>query len=113
MKKYGLIALVLLFSAFVASAQTKQLTVTGKITKARQYNEQFAFTVHDTVLVLITNMKAGQIKGFQVNKAYKDILVKQKGKYVVNPKYENHTYKIDYYVNGKGWKCIKALTLVK
>jgi hypothetical protein len=107
MKKSGLLAAVLFFIGFAAFGQTK--TVTGKIKEVKPYNDEYRLTINDTSYVLIVDARDASKKSFEVNKKYKDILVKSKEEYDLNPKYANKNLKVTYYINGKGWRCIKTI----
>jgi hypothetical protein len=111
MKKTKFIFVILCFIGLTAFGQSN--SVTGTIKNVNSYNDQYAMTVGNTNLVLIVNLKDKTTTSFEVNKEYSDILIKKDGKYVLNPKYANQTFTITYYVNGKGWNCIKTIEPAK
>lgn len=112
MKKSKIIIPVLLFIVLTACGQTKSI-LTGAITNVHTYNMQYAMTVDNTNIVLIVDLKDTTGTSFEINKKYKDLLVKRDGKFELNPKYARKKFKVTYYVNGKGWKCIKKVEIVK
>lgn len=105
------IAAALFFMGGAVFAQTN--SITGKLTALRAYNDEYAFTVDSVPLVLIKNVNNKTKTSFDINPEYKNILIKRKGVYVLNPKYADKVFKISYTVNGKGWKCIKTIESVK
>lgn len=85
-------------------------SVTGVITDVRpHFGNEFAMNVGKTEVVLIVSPKSEGQKVFEINKEYSDLLIEKKGKYILNPKYANKKLHVTYYVNGKGWKCIKSI----
>jgi hypothetical protein len=113
MKKSKLLLILLSFIGLTAFAQTESTTITGVMSAVSPYNDQYRITVGDTPLVLIVNEQDKARASFEINEQYKDILIKDKDKYELNPKYVNEKFKITYYINGKGWKCIKTIEPVK
>jgi hypothetical protein len=110
MKKLSILFALLCFISIATFGQSNtNNSVTGTITEVRAYNDQYAMTIGNTTLVLIFDRKDETGTSFEVNKEYKDILVKKDGKFELNPTYLNKTFTIVYYVNGKGWKCIKTI----
>ena len=107
MKKAKFILAILSFAGLAAFGQDKKIT--GKIQSVDPYNDEFRVTINDTAFVLIVQPSDASKKKFDVNKEYKDILVEKKGKYELNSKYAEKTLVFSYYVNGKGWKCIKTI----
>ncbi len=107
MKKSGLIVAILFLIVFGVFGQTK--AVIGKVKEVKPYNDQYRLTINDTNYVLIVDAHDASKKSFDVNKKYKDILVKGKEEYDLNPKYANENLKVTYYINGKGWRCIKTI----
>lgn len=113
-KKSKIALFVLSFIGLAAFGQTKSYT--GSITKVSPFNDQYAVTVGDMAFILIVDRKDTTGTSFEINKEYKDLLVKREGKYQkregkyeISSKYLNKKFKIDYTVNGKGWKCIKRI----
>ena len=113
MKKSILLIILISFIGISAFAQTDATTVTGTITSPNAFNDQCGLTVGNTFLVLVKDHADASGKSFEINSEYKDLLIVKDGKYEVAPKYAGKTFKITYYVNGKGWKCIKTIELVK
>jgi hypothetical protein len=107
MKKTRIIIAILSFIGLTAFGQDN--TVVGKITEVSPYNDQYRITVGDASLVLLVDPKDETHSTFEINKKYKNILVKKDGKFVLNPKYADKTFKIEFEINGKGWKCIKTI----
>ncbi|HVA99065.1 MAG TPA: hypothetical protein VNG53_09235 [Bacteroidia bacterium] len=108
MKKSKFIILVaLFFVGLTAFAQTK--SITGKLISVKPYNDEFMIKVGNTSFVLIKNLKDKSKTSFEINSDYKDILVEKNKKFEINPKYINKVFKVSYYINGKGWKCIKTI----
>ena len=107
MKKSRIIITILSVIGLTAFGQDK--TITGKIESVSPYNDEFRLTINDTAFVLIVQPNDASKKKFDVNKQYKDILVEKKGKYELNSKYAEKTMVFSYYINGKGWKCIKTI----
>ena len=107
MKKTRFIIAILSFIGLTAFGQDS--SVVGKISAVNPYNDQYTLMVGNTSLVLIVNAADETRSSFEVNKKYKNILIKKDGKFILNPKYADKTLKIEYYVNGKGWKCVKTI----
>jgi hypothetical protein len=108
MKKVYLFATTaLLFLVLSAFEQTN--TITGKITAVHPFNDEYAVTVGNTTMVLMIGKRDSTGYLFAINREYQDILIKNKGEYVLNPKYTNKLFTVSYTVNGKGWKCIKKI----
>ena len=107
MKRSPAIVAILFFIATVAFGQAN--SVSGKITEVRSFNDQYAITVANTMLVLKKDMNDKTGKSFEINNAYKDILIKTGNTYKLNPAYSGKSFKIVYYINGKGWKCIQTI----
>ena len=113
------IASLFLSFMFVAAtysfAQTLETnTVSGIITEVKpHFAGQHTIMLGETELVLITNNKDKSGKTFEINKEYKDILLDEKGIFVLNPKYANKPLKFTYTLNGKGWKCISNISKIK
>ncbi|MEO6884088.1 MAG: hypothetical protein ABI199_08690 [Bacteroidia bacterium] len=112
MKKLKIIFLVALFFTGLTSFSETH-SVTGKLSNLRPFNDEYQITVGNTSLVLIKNLKDKTKTSFEINSEYKDILVETNGKYEINPKYVKKVFKISYYINGKGWKCIQKIVLSK
>ncbi len=99
-------ALVLLTSTHVF-AQTEANTVSGIIKEVKpHFAGAHTLVVNSADLVLITDLKDPSGNTFEINKEYKDILIKKGDAFVLNPKYDGKTFKFTYSINGKGWKCI-------
>jgi len=96
-------------------AQTVEAnTLSGTITEVKpHFAGEHTLVVGETELVLLTNTKDKTGKTFEVNAAYKDILLDKKGTFILNPKYANKSFKFIYTINGKGWKCIKSINAIK
>jgi hypothetical protein len=107
MKKSKIALVILSFIGLAAFGQAN--TITGSISSVQPYNGQYRMVVKDTSLVLLVNIGKATGTTFNVNMPYRDILIKKDGQYILNPKYANKTLKISYYMNGKGWKCIKTI----
>lgn len=115
MRKAKFIIAILSLMGLTAFGQTGQSnSITGTITEVSSYNENYRLTVGDNSVILIcTRPLSKTAQGFQINQEYQDILIAKDGKYVLNPKYATQSFKISYYVNGKGWKCIQKIEPVK
>ncbi|MGP8215592.1 MAG: hypothetical protein ACLQQ4_08525 [Bacteroidia bacterium] len=110
MKKSKIIFAILCLIGLTAFGQIQTSSITGTLTKLSPFNDQYSFMVGKTYLVLIVDARDKTRSTFEINPEYKDILIKDSnGKYELNPKYADKTFKITYYINGKGWKCIKTL----
>jgi len=107
MKKSSTIVAILFFIGLSAFGQSK--SVIGTIKEVKPYNDQYRLTINDTAYVLIVDSRDASKKSFEVNKKYKDILLKNKEEYELNPKYANKNLRVTYYINGKGWRCIKTI----
>jgi hypothetical protein len=87
-------------------------SITGKITDVKpHFAGQYALTVGEATLVLLVDNKDSSEKKFQINKKYRDLLIKSKDTFILNPKYSNKIFKVSYTINGKGWKCINTIQL--
>jgi hypothetical protein len=110
MKKTRLILALLSFVGFAAFGQTtEQKTVKGTVSAVHAFNNEFSLTIQSAEYILLTAPKESKRKQFLINKKYKDLLIPVKGEYVLNPKYAGKTLLFSYYVNGKGWNCIKTI----
>ena len=100
--------LYLLFTCLNYTAQTN--STSGIITDVKPYFAgEYALTVKKTTLILIVDLKDSTRNSFEINNEYKDLLIKSKGKYILNPKYKNKPLNISYKINGKGWKCVQFI----
>ena len=113
MKPSLLIITLFLLIGFKGLSQTN--TIKGKITEVKPaFGGGYSLMVEKTELILIKNIADTTGNTFEINKEYKDILIPTKeNKYALNPKYTNQSFKITYKINGKGWKCIQNLKLIK
>jgi hypothetical protein len=110
MKKSRLLLAILSFLGCVAFGQTAELkTVKGTVSAVHAFNNEFSLTIQSADYILLTAPKASKHKQFLVNKKYRDLLMRVKGEYVLNPKYAGKTLVFSYYVNGKGWNCIQTI----
>ena len=106
-KKSKIVLVALSFIGLVACGQTQSFT--GLITKVSPFNDQYAITVGNVSFVLIVDSKDKTGASFDINPENKDLLVKKEGRYEISPKYLNKKFKVDYTINGKGWKCIQKV----
>jgi hypothetical protein len=114
MKKSGFLAALFLFIGFSAFAQTAESkTVKGTISAVHAFNSDYSLTIQSAEYILLVSPKESKHKQFLVNRKYKDLLVPSKNEYVLNPKYAGKTLLFTYYVNGKGWNCIKTIQPAK
>jgi|ERR1700722_16101259 len=117
MKKSRILVAILAFIGLTAFGQTatESKTVTGKITKAQAFNDECAVTVDGVFLVLIKDPKDATGHSFEINAEYKDLIVRVEDaqQYEVAHKYAKKKFKVTYYINGKGWKCIEKIEPVK
>lgn len=113
MKKSVLILALITFFGFTAFSQAETKTVTGEINSPAAFNDQCGVKVDNEFFVLIKDHKDQSGKSFEINEKYKDLIVENKGEYKIASKYAHKKFKITYYVNGKGWKCIKEIEEVK
>jgi len=114
MKIAGFIFSLVFFTASHVFAQTDANTVSGVIKEVKpHFAGEHTLIVGETELVLLTNKEDKTGKSFEINKPYKDILLDEKGTYVLNPKYAKKSFKFTYVVNGKGWKCIQTISSIK
>ena len=110
MKSFTFSLILLSLMSFNSEAQTN--TLVGKITNVKPFfGDEYALTIGKTTLILILDRKDESGKSFEINNEYKDLLVQNKGKnnYILNPKYAHKSLNISYYINGKGWKCVKNI----
>ncbi len=108
MKTKKFVLAFLIFIGVNAFGQTN--SVSGVITDVKpHFGGQYAMNVDKTEVILIVNPKDKTGKTFEINKHYKNLLIESEGKYILNPKYANKSFKVTYKVNGKGWKCIQSL----
>src|SRR6185437_10176270 len=113
MKIVGLVLSLMLFTASHMFAQTETKTISGTIKEVKpHFAGTHALIVDETELVLLTNTKDKTGKSFEINAAYKDILLDKKGTFILNPKYANKVLEFTYTINGKGWKCIKEISAI-
>lgn len=109
--------IILSFAFFITTgifAQTNSNTVTGIIKEVKpHFGGQQTLVVNNTELVLIADPKDASGNTFEINKEYKDLLIKKENAFVLNPKYQNKTFKFSYTINGKGWKCISGASELK
>ena len=110
MKKSRLLLVILSFIGIAAFGQATELkTVKGTVSAVHAFNNEFSLTIQSAEYILLTSPKESKHKQFLINKKYKDLLITTKNGYVLNPKYAGKTLLFSYYVNGKGWNCIKTI----
>jgi hypothetical protein len=113
MKKSKLLLVLLSFIGLTVFGQQETKTINGTIKAPRAFNDQCGLKVDDTFLVLIKDHKDVSGKSFEINAEYKDLIIEKDGKYEIAPKYADKKFKVTYYVNGKGWKCISKIEVVE
>ena len=114
MKITGFIFSLVFFTASQAFAQADVKTISGTIKEVKpHFAGEHTLIVGETELVLLTDPKDKTGKSFEINKPYKDILLDKKGTFILNPRYDNKSFKFTYLVNGKGWKCIQTMSEIK
>jgi hypothetical protein len=107
-----MVVLLIVFACLNGYAQSG--TVQGVITSVKpHFANTFALQVNDAELVLTRDPKDKSGKAFDITKKYKDLLVEKEGQYILNPKYSGKTFSISYTVNGKGWKCIHTVKILR
>lgn len=114
MKKIASFVLALVFfTSTHVFAQAESNIVIGTVKEVKpHFAGEHTLMVNNTDLVLITDLKDPSGNTFEINKEYKDILIKKGNAFILNPKYEGKTFKFTYSVNGKGWKCISQISPV-
>jgi hypothetical protein len=112
MKRIALVITLLVFVSCTGFSQSGNIS--GVVTSVKPH---FANTclllVNDTELILTQDPKDKTGKAFEINKKFKDLLIEKEGQYVLNPKYSGKKFSFDYTVNGKGWKCIHSVKLLR
>jgi len=111
MKIASFVFALVLFASTHVFAQSEANTITGTVKEVKpHFAGEHTLVVNGTDLVLITDLKDPSGNTFEINKEYKDILIKKGDAFILNPKYEGKTFKFTYSVNGKGWKCITLVS---
>lgn len=113
MKKSILLFALLAFFGLSAFGQTESKTITGEIKSPQAFNDQCSVKVGDVFMVLIKNHNDASGKSFEINEQYKGLIVEVDGKYEIAKQYAGKKFTVTYYINGKGWKCIKEIEEVK
>ena len=114
MKIASIVFTLMLVASTHLFAQTEANTVSGVIKEVKpHFAGEHTLVVNNVELVLLTNSKDPNAKSFEINKEYKDILIKKGDAFMLNPIYKGKFFKFTYSVNGKGWKCITEASPVK
>jgi hypothetical protein len=107
-------SLVFFTSSHLFAQSSDSNTLSGIIKEVKpHFAGQHTLIVGETELVLLTDTKDKTGKNFEINKPYRDLLLDEKGTYILNPKYNGKSFKFVYTLNGKGWKCIKNISAIK
>lgn len=111
MKK--IITLILFLNLTNAVAQISTKTITGVITEVQpKFLGAQSLTVGKTELVLMADQDDTTKSKFLINKEFSNILIKDSmGHFILNPHYKGKPLHFLYYVNGKGWNCIKQISI--
>ena len=114
MKIASLVLTFIFFTSTNIFAQTESNTVSGMIKEVKpHFASSHLLLVNNVELILMSNLKDTTGTSFEINKEFKDLLVKKAGAFVLNKKYEGKSFKFIYNVNGKGWKCITNVSAIK
>ncbi|MGZ3866805.1 MAG: hypothetical protein ACXVC6_05240 [Bacteroidia bacterium] len=114
MKTKGFILSLVLFAVTNTFAQTAENSVTGVVKEVKpHFAGAQTLIVNNTELDLIADPKDATGNTFEINKEYKDLLIKKGNAFILNTKYQGKSFKFIYTVNGKGWKCISSASEVK
>ena len=113
MKIASFVLALVVFTSTHVFAQAETNVVTGSVTEVKpHFAGEHTLVVNNEELVLITDLKDPSGNSFEINKEFKDLLIKKDAAFVLNPKYEGKSFKFTYNVNGKGWKCITKVSPV-
>jgi hypothetical protein len=111
MKIASFVLALVVFTSTHVFAQAETNTVTGSIREVKpHFAGEHTLVVNNEELVLITDLKDPSGNSFEINKEYKDLLIKKDDAFILNPKYEGKSLKFTYNINGKGWKCITKVS---
>ena len=113
MKKSRLLVVLLSFIGLTVFGQQETKSITGVIKSPSAFNDQCSVKVDNVFMVLIKDHKDATGKSFEINEEYKDLIVEKDGKYEIARKYVKKKFKVTYYINGKGWKCISKIEVVE
>ena len=114
MKIVSIFFTLMLFASMHLFSQIEVNTVSGAIKEVKShFAGEHTLVVNNVELVLLTNLKDPSSNSFEINKEYKDILIKKGDAFILNPRYKGNVFEFTYNVNGKGWKCITKVSPLK